>query len=131
MNDRLFEKLCDILSDMERKDKLSASDVQIIDWATHAKKSMRALEEMDGGYSGNSYRGSYRDGSYRDGGMSNRGRRRDSMGRYASDDGYSRNYSRHDGREEYLDQLRDMMEIAPDEKSRQNIQRMIREMEQA
>ena len=126
MNDRLYEKLCDILSDMERKDKLSASDVQIIDWATHAKKSMMAIDEMEGGYSGNSYRGSYRDG-----GMSNRGRRRDSMGRYASDDGYSRNYSRHDGREEYLDQLRDMMSSAPDEKSRQSIQRMIREMEQS
>lgn len=31
MHEKIFDKLCDILDDMERKDKLSASDVQIID----------------------------------------------------------------------------------------------------
>lgn len=116
MHERLYEKLCDILDDMERKEKLTASDLQIIDWATHAKKSMLAVEEMDGGYS-KSMRGY--DDSYR-------GRRRDSMGRYAS-----RNYSRDGGKESYMDQLHDLMATAPDERTRQNIQRMIREMEQA
>ena len=48
MHDKIFDKLCDILDDMERKEKLSASDVQIIDWATHAKKSMLAVDEMMG-----------------------------------------------------------------------------------
>lgn len=143
MHDRLYDKLCRILDDMDAKDKLSASDVQIIDWVTHAKKSMLATDEMEGGYSENSYGGrsygersnggSYRGNSYDDG-MSSYGRgrnaKRDSMGRYASD-GYSRNYPRAEGKEDFKEHLYEMMENAPDEKTRQNIQRMIRDMEQA
>ncbi len=92
----------------------------------------------DGSYArgGRSYRGgrggSY-DGSYEsyDDGMSyarGRGRnaRRDSMGRYSRDyrGSYERGYSR-DGKEEYKEQLRTMMEDAPDEQTRQSIKRMI------
>lgn len=69
---------------------------------------------------GRSYNGSY-DGSYE--GSYARGRgssaRRDSMGRY----------SREDGKEEYIRQLRSMAEDAPDERTRENISRMAREME--
>lgn len=129
MHDKIFDKLCDILDDMARKEKLSASDVQIIDWATHAKKSMLAVDEMMAGDEGYSGRGSYERGgsnrsyrgsrSYRDG-RSNRNQRRDSMGRYSGE------YS---GEDEYLNNLYEMMEKAPDEKTRQSIQRMIREME--
>lgn len=85
--------------------------------------------------------GSYGDRSYRyDGGSYARGRgrnaRRDSRGRYSSEggsygyypDGRSmRSYSR-DGKEEYKEQLMDMMENAPDEQTRQSIQRMIDQM---
>ena len=85
--------------------------------------------------------GSYGDRSYRyDGGSYARGRgrnaRRDSMGRYSRDggsygyypDGRSmRGYSR-DGKEEYKEQLMDMMDNAPDEQTRQSIQRMIDQM---
>lgn len=122
MHDKLFDKLCDILDDMERKEKLSASDIQLIDWATHAKKSMLAVDEMTGGEQSNRYsmRGSYNDGY---------SRKRDSMGRYSRE--YSRTYTRDGGKEGYMNQLYDMLDSAPDEKSRQNIQRMIREMEQA
>lgn len=99
MHEKIYDKLCDILEDMARKEKLSASDVQIIDWATHAKKSMLAVDEMEnGGYSGRDDYSRREGGSYRDGGSYARGRgsnaRRDSMGRYSSEDGYSRNYSR-------------------------------------
>lgn len=126
MHEKLFDKLCDILEDMERKDKLSASDIQIIDWATHAKKSMLATDEMMGnGYSnnyGNSNRSSYRmDGSYAN-------RKRDSMGRYSRDGRSYRGYSR-DGKEDFLEEMRGMMESAPDEMTRQSIQRMISQME--
>lgn len=131
MHDRLYDKLCQILDDMERKEKLSASDVQIIDWATHAKKSMLAVDEMEGGDSGSyAYRNSYNDGYDNMSRARGRNAKRDSMGRYSRDDGYSRTYSRN-GKEDYMSQLRDMMEDAPDERSRQSIQRMIREMEQA
>ena len=99
MHERLYDKLCDVLDDIERKEsKLTASDIQLIDWATHAKKSMLSVEKMDGDYS-------------------SRGRKRDSMGRYATD-------SRGD---EYMDHLHALLDKAPDERTRQSIQRMIRE----
>jgi hypothetical protein len=86
--------------------------------------------------------GSYGDRSYRyDGGSYARGRgrnaRRDSRGRYSGEggsygyypDGRSmRGYSR-DGKEEYKEQLMDMMENAPSEDVRQNIKRMLDNMQ--
>ena len=67
-----------------------------------------------------------------------RNARRDSMGRYSRDDGYgyrdggrSMNYSRDDGKQEYIENLREMMQDAPDENTRQSIQRMIHQMEQS
>lgn len=87
-------------------------------------------ESYDDGY-GRSMRGSY------DGGMSyargRRNARRDSMGRYSRDgrsyrgNSYERGYSR-DGKEEYREQLMDMLDTAPDEQTRQSIQRMIDNM---
>ena len=136
--DKIYDKLCDLLEEMEKKNTLSASDIQIIDWITHAKKSILCIEEMEGGYSeddGGSYRGSYRGsnrgsynsyegnsgrrGSYR---SSRRSMRRDSMGRYSGDDGYS-------GHEGFMGELEDLMDRAPDEKTRQSIERMMRELD--
>ena len=88
------------------------------------------MEDDESGYSENSYdRGrSYRGDSYDDGRSYARGRgrntRRDSMGRY------SRNYSRHDSKQEYIESLRDMMEYSPDESTRQSIMKMIQQLEQ-
>ena len=75
-------------------------------------------------------------GSY-DGGMSyargRRNARRDSMGRYSRDgrsyrgNSYERGYSR-DGKEEYKEQLMDMMDNAPSEEVRQSIKRMLDSM---
>ena len=88
--------------------------------------------EEGGDYRGGSYRGSYRGGSYEDGMSGARGRgrgaRRDSMGRY-SRGGRSMNYSMEDARQDYIDELHDMMNHAPDEQTRQSIQRMIQQME--
>lgn len=98
--------------------------------------------EDDMSFDGGSYRGgSYRGGSYGrsyDGGSYARGRgrnaRRDSMGRYSRDGGSyryggMRGYSMGDDKGEYIDSLREMMETAPDENTRQSIQRMIQQME--
>lgn len=78
-----------------------------------------------------------RRGSYDDGMSYARGRRnarRDSMGRYSRDyrgsynDGRSmRGYSR-DSKEDYKEQLMDMMDKAPDEQTRQSIKRMLDSM---
>lgn len=57
--------------------------------------------------------GSYREGSYRDGGMQRRG-----------------SYYREGGKQEYIEELREMMENAPDDQTRQGIQKMIQQMEQ-
>lgn len=141
---KLIDFVCDELEDIEQKaakGELSISDVQYADTLAHLKKNLlkseEMMEEFDEGYSsemrpmdGSMRGGSYRGGSYRyDGGMSyarGRGRnaKRDSMGRYSSERGYSR-----DGME-MADQLRDMMKDAPDESVRRDIERLLRKVEQ-
>ena len=82
-------------------------------------------EEEEGGYANYSRRGSYdegpggsyRGGSYR-GGYSGR---RDSMGRYSGEYGYARN--------DLADRMRELMNSAPDDRTRQEIQRMIERIE--
>ena len=101
-------------------------------------KDIYCIWEYEDGMDDMSYRGgrSYH-GGYDDGISMARGRgkgaRRDSMGRYSRDGGAYRGrsyrgYSR-DGKEEYLEELRNLMEDAPDEQTRQSIQRMISQME--
>lgn len=73
-------------------------------------------------------------GSYNDGGSYARGRRnarRDSMGRYSRNSyrGGMDGYSRAD-KQEYIESLRDMLDTAPDENTRQSLKRMIDQMEQ-
>lgn len=124
--------------------KLTAGDVDYIDKLTHTLKSVKAtiaMMEDEGDYSGRSYAdgqgGSYRGysregGSYRGGnggsyrGSYARGRgsnaQRDSMGRYSS-----RGYSREN---DLVDQLHDMMQDAPNEAIRRDIQRLAEKVEQ-
>lgn len=125
--------------------KLSAGDSDYLDKLTHTLKSVKAViameeaAEMDDGYS---ERGSYRGGMMR--GYSNndgysrgydnsygpgRGRgsnaRRDAMGRYSSDDGSYRGYSRGGN---MVDELRELAENAPNEQVKQEIMRIIDKM---
>lgn len=136
---KLIDFVCDELEDIEQKaakGELSISDVQYADTLAHLKKNLlkseEMMEEFDDGYSSEMrpMNGTMRGGSYRyDGGMSyarGRGRnaKRDSMGRYSSERGYSR-----DGME-MADQLRDLMKDAPDESVRRDIERLLRKVEQ-
>ena len=135
----LKEKLCRELEEYGKKD-LSAGGLEVVDKLAHTVKNLDKIIENyeESEYSGNmgnmggSYaRGGrdYRGGSYRyDGGMSyarGRGRnaRRDSMGRYSSERGYSRDA------QDMADQLRDLMEDAPDETVRRDIERLMRKVE--
>lgn len=82
--------------------------------------------ESGSSYTGHSYR-NYDDGmgSYA---------RRDSMGRYSREGSGRRSYrgySRDDGKMEYIGELRELMNSAPDEQTRQSIHRMIQQMENA
>lgn len=89
--------------------------------------------EMSGRRYNSSNRGSYRgtyEGSYGRG----RGAKRYADGRYAP---YSNEYVREgsyrysrEGKEEFVDQLHELMENAPDEKTRQSIQRMIQQTQE-
>lgn len=140
--DMLGDQLTDSVSRLRSAGgKINNQDADYIDKLTHSLKSVKCVISMDEeedngsyddgmsnrGYSRNSYRGSYRGSSYRDGGSYARGRgrnaRRDSMGRYSSDDGYSRG-------DDMVEELRSMMESAPDDKTRQEFQRFISKMEQ-
>lgn len=157
---KLMEYVCKELDELERKaekeGKLSAAEIEYADKLTHIKKNLLRADELweDSEYSedsgmrgsyysrarggnrgGRSNRGSYEsryarmgnsyeDGSYENGGSmaSGRGRnaRRDSMGRY----------SRADGTEMMVDELRELMEQAPDDRTRMEFQKFIQKVEQ-
>ena len=110
--------------------KLSAGDLEYVDKLTHALKSVKATMKMmeEEGYSG-TYPWAYDNGM--SGNMNrsynrpyNRGHgsyKRDSRGRYASE-GYSRGG-------DMVEELRELMEDAPDERTRQEFQRFISKIE--
>lgn len=120
----LCETLSEELADANEKiraagGKLSGSDLDYVDKLTHALKSIKttmAMMESEGSYDGNMsghyypmYRGSYNRGSY--------ARGRDSRGRYISRDG------------DMAGQLRELMNQATDERTRNELQKVIDKME--
>lgn len=145
---KLIEYICDELEELERKadkdGKLSMAEVQYMDTLAHTKKNLLKADELweeseyseamdDTSYRGSSYARGNQGGnrssgnrSYRGSYARGRGRnaRRDSMGRYSSEGGYSR------AAEDMVMELREMMEDAPDDRTRQEFQRFISKMEQ-
>lgn len=148
---KLIEYICDELEELERKadkdGKLSMAEIQYADTLAHMKKNLLKADEMweesdysmAGSYEGGSYarggrvgrssrRASYARGGDRGGYSNARGRgqnaRRDSMGRYSREDGYSM------AGDEMIDELRDLMQDAPDEQTRMEFQRFIQKIEQ-
>jgi len=107
-----LESLCEIveeqIADLTRKIRnngMSSGDLETVDKLTHTMKSIKGtLAMMDDGYSG---RGSYA--------------RRDSMGRYAGERGYSR--------ATLADKMRDLMRDAPDDRTRQEMMRMVERLD--
>ena len=104
---KVREMLCSELDKMAQKGKLAnTADVQLVDWLTHSIKSIDTIEAMDeAGYGEDGYSNAHGRGRYA---------KRDSMGRYSRDDGYSRDgysrdgysregYSRGDGYSERYD----------------------------
>ena len=127
-----LETLCDLVSEKltekirkVRNSGMSDGDLETLDKLTHTlastKKIMAFME--DEGYSGNypmggSYRDAYR-GSYNRGGSY--AQKRDRMGRYSGERGYSRN--------DLADKMRELMMDAPDDRTRQEMQRMVEKLE--
>ena len=152
----ICEELEELERKADKEGKLSMAEVQYADMLAHLKKNLLKSEEMMGeeeeysmaggrSYEGGSYaRGGNRGGGgqSRRGGYSMRGgnsyryegegsyargrgrnARRDSMGRYSSEGGYSM------AGEDMIEELRDLMQDAPDEQTRMEFQRFISKIE--
>ncbi len=142
----LKEKLCDELEEYGDK-KLDAGSREVIDKRAHTIKNLDKIIETyeEDGYSSMMYDGSYDDGmrggsyarggrgsyesgrSYAHGGSyarNGRGRgsnaRRDSMGRYSSAE----------GTEMMVQELRELMKDAPDERTKMEFKKFIQKVEQ-
>ena len=121
----LKEKLCKELKEYGTK-QLTAGSLDTIDKLSHTVKNLDKIiekEEYSSDYSSRRYSrdGSY-EGSYR-GSYDDYSGRRDSMGRYARES--SSDYSRD---EEMIHKLYDIMDKAPDNATRMNIQKLIAKM---
>ena len=140
-----LEELCQTVGDKisEANDKigmangdLSGGDVEFLDKLTHMLKSIKttkAMMEAEEGYShdgrmSDGYSGHYGNmggGRYYPGYSYARGRgsnaRRDSMGRY------SRGYSR--GDDDMVEQVRELMEKAPEDQTRRDFQKILDRMD--
>lgn len=153
--DKLIEYVCEELEQIEKKaaksGNLSATEVEYADKLAHLKKNLlkgeMMYDEMEeysgnmgggmmggsyqrggnrGGNRGGSYEGSYEGRSYARGNGRGRGpnARRDSMGRYSSEMGYSR-----DG-DEMAEKLEELMDEAPNDTIRRDIEKLLRKVEQ-
>lgn len=141
---KLIDFVCDELEDIEQKaskGELSISDVQYADTLAHLKKNLlkseEMMEEFDEGYSSEMrpVDGTMRGGYYnrgRDGGMSyargdgrGRGRnaKRDNMGRYSSERGYSRDAA------DMTAELQEMMDDPKYAPIKHDIERLMRKVE--
>ena len=124
--------------------KLSGADVDYIDKLTHTMKSIKSVimlaENEENGESGYyPYMGGYGYRSYENGGggggrSTQRGggrsnQRRDSRGRFSREN--RGGYSRDDAIADMIDELRDLMQDAPDERTRRRFQQFISEIENA
>lgn len=126
--EKLLHYFCSELDDLERKAEkggLSMSEVQYADTLAHAKKNLLAGDAMmdngESGYYMPMYR-NYGDESMRNG--HSYARHRDAMGRYTSRRG---GMSYDDGA---VEELRDLMDRAPDEATKREFRKLIDRLEQ-
>ena len=118
----LKETLCKELEEYGRKDKMNAGDLEVVDKLTHTIKNLdKIIENYDSeDYSNTGYAmkgGNRYDNRY----SMARGRgsraKRDSMGRYSSHN------------DMMIQELRELMEDAPDDKTRMEFEKFIDKME--
>ena len=126
MYEELKDMLCRELEEITRKGELSAGSLDIIDKLTHSIKSIEtimAMAESDDYSNRGSYANDGRVGNR--GGMNRSGaRRRDRMGRYSRND-----YSYADAKDDMMDDLRELMDKAPDETMRRKLEKFMEELE--
>ena len=128
-------ELVEVTDKIRTAGKMSSGDLDVVDKLTHTLKSIKAviammededaysnrgwLDGLGGSYRYSRYGGSYRDSGYRGGTSRGRGMnaRRDSMGRYSGDGNMA-------------DELRELMQDAPNETIKRELQRVLEKVEQ-
>lgn len=132
----LKDMLCEELEQYGKKGELTAGSLDVVDKLTHTIKNLDKIIEkyeeedysnaMGGSYARGGQGGNQSNASYARGGSYARGRgrnaRRDSMGRYSREGGYSRD-------EGMIMELRELMQDAPDDRTRQEFERFIQKIE--
>lgn len=119
--DRIYEMMYCELDDIGKKEKLDSKDVELIDKFVDIIKDINEINSQDmGGYSqmgGNSYM---------------RGHSGRMMPMYGRGSSYGREggYSRSSNKDEMLDHLQNVMDMAVDEKDRKAIGRLMSQMQQ-
>lgn len=114
---KLRDMLCKELEGYGSKGEMSTGTLDVVDKLAHAVKNLdKIIESYDGEYSGRYYADGMGGVSY--------ARRRDSMGRYSRR--YNDGYSRHG---DMAEELRALMQDAPDERTRMEIQRLVEKLE--
>lgn len=138
----LKEMLMDEVKKIANKGELTAGSLETVDKLLNSiKNTCKIIMYDEYAEEGNSYADSDMDMSEYSYARNGRGRgsnaRRDSMGRYSSDGGYSRGrgrysrrYSYDDGKEGKVEMLREMMGEVSSEEERRALQKIIRRMEQ-
>lgn len=129
MYHEIKEMLCRELEEITAKGELTAGTLDTVDKLTHAIKSIETIMAMEEGGSSRGGR-SYENGGGGGGASGARGRgryaRRDSMGRYASYDGYSFE----EAKDDMLSELRELMEDAPNEEIKKEYRRFIAKIDE-
>ena len=106
--------------------ELSAGDLEYLDKLTHTMKSLKttiAMIETEDGHSGYYMGGRY----YYDNDMPMEGRNGRSNAR-GGRGSYARGYSRDDAKEDFIEEIEELMEKAPDMETRQKFERFISKM---
>ena len=138
---KMYEYICDELKALEKKvesgQTLSMSELEYLHKLTDTKKNLLKIDALEedseyshagDNYTDGSMMGSYRGGSYARGGRGRSGRRggANQYGSYAMrrypNEGYSR------AEDDFMADLRMLMDSAPDEQKRAKIQKLMNEM---
>ena len=141
--EKIKKMLCKELDEYAIKGKISGSDLDMIWKLTDTVKNLDKIEMLEDGDSYDGY-SEMREYPYIGGSSYARGRgryaKRDSMGRYSSDDRMSyddyseermdRRYSRDDAKDHLMDKIGEAMENA-DPNERKILKQCMRELEQA
>lgn len=124
----LKERLCDELEEYGKKEDLDVGTLDVVDKLSRTVKNLGKIidkyEESEYSYDNGMNHSDY--SNARNGRRSSRysgARRRDSMGRYSSRRGYSMD------NKEMISELRELMQDAPDDRTRQEFQSFIDKME--